>query len=111
MEQSLRLSGMYLQWKSAAVALNDGNGALICFSDLAALECELFDTETVVSTFQTTHIHVGGGLALYKEQPTSVGSVGYHDYSRYVETLGSSGWSQITDFPKYWKITFRELSF
>ena len=49
-----------------------------------------------METFHSSYAHWGGKLGNYNGKPTSVGSYG----SNKVETLSSSGWSTLPDFPK-----------
>ena len=89
---------------SAALAIENGEKALICFpNDLRYKDCTIFDTVTTpsIKTSATTYSHAGGGLGFYKGNPTTVGS---HDASPElgavkVETLTSTGWSTMADFP------------
>ena len=66
---------------SAALSIANGSKALICFPDDGGFtnsqkKCEIFDSETSISTFETSFAHLGGGLGFYKGQPTTVG--GFH---------------------------------
>ena len=83
---------------SAALTLDDGQKALICFDYVDDNRCENFDGEFSTETFSSNYAHWGGALGFYQEKPTTVGS-----YRRYggnkVETLGSSGWTSLPDIP------------
>ena len=85
---------------TAALSIDNGEMALICFPyDGVDRKCEVFNSRTSISTFQTNHRHLGGKLALYRGKPTTVGSY-YGDVRNKVESLTSSGWNVLNDFPK-----------
>ena len=101
-EQSTRLINKIYYW-SAAISINNGEEALVCFPfDDFYKNCEVFDSKTSKSTFKTKYRHRGGKLGFYRGQPTTVGSE-YGDGRNKVETLSSSGWRVLNDFPKYLK--------
>ena len=76
--------------------------ALICFGYDSQKSCEKFDGRSALSTFSATWTHNHGGLVMYQSQPTSVGSynaeVKKAEHKK-AETLSSTGWSAIPDFP------------
>ena len=111
MEQSPRLINP-VHFTSAALSIDNGDKALICFpgnDNLIARQCEVFDLFTSASTHSTSFKHYGGKLGLYNGQPTTVGSqVEPQDWEnrndwKKVETLTSSGWMALTDFPRYFR--------
>ena len=89
---------------SAALTIEDGEKALICF-DLNSLKtCEIFNGTNSIATYSVNHKHFGGKLGFYRGKPTTVGSRSGDYYTgegkNKVETLQSSGWSTLSDFPK-----------
>ena len=107
-EQSTRLKNP-ISWMSAAISIENGKKALVCFPSDDERKCEVFDSATSNSTFATRYRHWGGRLGFYRGKPTTVGS----DYdesgdgTNKVEFLSSSGWRTLNDFPKkYLKKTF-----
>ncbi|CAG5091543.1 Oidioi.mRNA.OKI2018_I69.PAR.g13118.t1.cds [Oikopleura dioica] len=98
-ELAARLNSYYA-WGSAAVALDGGNKALICFdySRGDSKNCDLFDGEQSLRSFKTVYQHWWAKLALYKGQATSVGSY-YKEGQKKVETLGTDGWTFLPDAP------------
>ena len=91
---------------SAALPIDDGDSALICFPDDGVYRnCEEFNTITTVSRESTAAPgHPGGQLAFYMGQPTTVGYWNYWgNPTNKVETLGPSGWTFLTDFPRYFE--------
>ena len=98
-QQSTRLINP-ISWRSAALSIKNGENALICFpDDYSSRRCEVYDSKIVMSTYETNYPHQGGKLALYRGKPTTVGSSS-GDGSNTSETLSSSGWRRLTDFPK-----------
>ncbi|CBY13429.1 unnamed protein product [Oikopleura dioica] len=89
----------------AALSIENGKKALICFGYLKRKlkTCEIFDGSTTVSTFASVWTrtlvwtHIDGGLGLYKNLPTSVGSIDAHQKA---ETLSATGWTSLPDHPK-----------
>ena len=69
---------------------------MICFG-YEDKSCETFDGTTAVTTFSATWTHALGGLGLYQNQPATVGCL----YAKHIkaETLSSTGWSDLPDFP------------
>ena len=84
---------------SAALTLDDGIKGLICFDRDDYNRCEDFDGEFSTEIFSSNYCHWGGGLGFYEGKPTTVGA-DYGYGKNKVETLGSSGWITLTDFPK-----------
>ncbi|CBY12465.1 unnamed protein product [Oikopleura dioica] len=84
----------------AALSIENGENVLICFGWTGDIRrtCEIFDGSTTVSTFSADWTHNYGGLGLYKNQPTSVGS--YEKEHQKAETLSASGWTALPDHPK-----------
>ena len=84
--------------------------ALICFGknlfNKSIKTCEKFDGTNLnkstirknVATFSTEWTHTFGGLGLYNDKPTTVGCWDTKHYK--TETLTSSGWTFLPDFPK-----------
>ena len=102
-EQSTRLNYQYIT-SSAALTVEDGKKALICFDiNAKSKRCEVFSGTSSTPTHTAKFPHDGGKLAFYRGRPTTVGDHSYND-GRKVETLKSSGWSPLADFPKYLKI-------
>jgi hypothetical protein len=65
--------------------------------------CEIFDGLKAVEINSTSKTHMQGGLALYKNQPTTVGC--WSKKHTVTETMSSSGWLKIIDHPMYKNIT------
>ena len=93
---------------SAALTVQDGKKALICFDwdrGVNGKKCEYFDGEhsSILKNknidMESKYRHWYGKLGYYKGKPTSVGSNGGSGMNE-VETLDSTGWSTLTDFPK-----------
>ncbi|CBY13668.1 unnamed protein product [Oikopleura dioica] len=82
----------------AALSIENGEKALICFGESGEKTCEIFDGSTTVSTFASNWTHYGGALGLYKNQPTSVGC-SFEKHQK-AETLSASGWTSLPDHPK-----------
>ena len=97
-EEPTRLINEIYPW-SAALSTAGGEEALICFEMKSNKKCELFDGTSTVSTHEANFQHDGGKLGLYKGQPTTVGSYSWEGQNK-VETLSSSGWSFLGDFPR-----------
>jgi len=76
----------------AALAIEDGSKALICFGEPS--NCEVFDGSTVVETFSSSYPHRYGGLGFYNNRPTTVGG---EELAGKVETLGPNGWIRVSD--------------
>ena len=73
--------------------------ALVCFNTVASKACDIFDgLTTVMSPFNTSNIHNLGGLALYKNHPTTVGC--YDKGQKKAESITSTGWVNIPDHPR-----------
>ena len=84
---------------SAALTVEGGKNALICFGfHHGQKRCELFVGEYIIPTSSSRYGHWGGRLGFYKGKPTTVGSQA--NEKNKVETLGSTGWSTLTDFPE-----------
>ena len=84
-------------FSSAALSIEDGEKALICFDYSEQIRCEIFDGSKIKSTHASTHRHAGGKLGFYKGKPTTVGG----EHSNKVETWSkTSGWSSLPDFPE-----------
>ena len=60
----------------------------------------IYTVDSTVSTHKSSFKHLGGKLAFYKGQPTTVGNDKYQDQPTRVETLSASGWSSLADFPE-----------
>jgi hypothetical protein len=73
--------------------------ALVCFGkyDDTRKSCEIFDGSSSAPTFAADWTHVYGALGLYKHQPATVGCEDAHHQK--VETLSSTGWTALPDFP------------
>ena len=85
---------------SAALSIDNGEAALVCFPyDGTGRKCEVFNSITSESTFVPNYEHAGGRLGLYRGKPTTVGSYDGVERNK-VETLTSSGWRTLNDFPK-----------
>ncbi|CBY25171.1 unnamed protein product [Oikopleura dioica] len=87
----------------AALSIENGKKALICFGSQNGFSrklktCEIFDGSTTVSTFASVWTHTLGGLGLYKNLPTSVGSIIFAHQK--AETLSATGWTSLPDHPK-----------
>ena len=97
---------------SAAISIDNGERALVCFPyDELNKNCEIFDSKTSIPTFETKYQHGFGKLGNYRGKPTTVGGDGRIDRNK-VETLSSSGWRVLNDFPKkYLKKSFIYLIF
>ncbi|CBY15735.1 unnamed protein product [Oikopleura dioica] len=80
-----------------ALSINYGSLALICFG-YDDNSCETFDGTTAVTTFSATWTHDHGGLGIYQNQPATVGCSNARH--KRAETLSSTGWSTLPDFPK-----------
>ena len=73
--------------------------ALICFNYAASKSCEIFDgSRVVISPYESAYTHKVGGLALYKKNPSTVGC--YEQHHKNAESLTSTGWRALPDFPK-----------
>ena len=100
---SARLKLEY-RFRSAALSIENGEKVLICFNtDFWAQNCEVFDGKSSVIKFEANYGHVAGGLAFYKGQPTTVGSLSdvfERGDTNKVETLSPSGWKILDDFPE-----------
>ena len=98
-EQTARLTNP-IYFSSAALSIKNGEKALICFPyDGERRKCEVFDSKTSKSSFETKYPHHFGKLGLYRGKPTTVGSE-YGDERNKTETLSSSGWRVLNEFPK-----------
>ena len=100
-EEPSRLINPYDSW-SAALSIEHEGKALICFpADDETKKCEVFDpaTSSSSSTHSSIFPHYGGMLGLYKGQATTVGNDGFGNDTNKVETISSSGWSSLPDFP------------
>ena len=98
-EQNTRLINRFSRG-SAAIAIKDGEGALICFNVDENKKCEIFDASGSASTYAANYGHYGGKLGFYNGKPTTVGtSLGNKTEKKKVEVLDSSGWSFLSDFP------------
>ena len=85
---------------SAALSIYNGTAALVCFpDDYVQKKCEVFNSRISRSTFETNYRHSAGSLGLYRGKPTTVGGYGGDERNK-VETLSSSGWRTLNDFPK-----------
>ena len=105
--QSTRLNYQYSSI-SAAITVKDGREALICFESGSYNRCEVYNGRSSKSTFKTKFSHWGGKLGVYKDKPTTVGSYCGHGKNS-VETLQSSGWSTLAEFPRrYLKQTWTQ---
>ncbi|CBY12590.1 unnamed protein product [Oikopleura dioica] len=82
----------------AALSIENGEKALICFGYYFRKTCDIFDGSTTVSTFSADSTHKFGGLGLYKNQPTSVGCSS--EKHQKAETLSATGWTSLPDHPK-----------
>ncbi|CBY15163.1 unnamed protein product [Oikopleura dioica] len=82
---------------SEALSINSGSLALICFG-VFDNSCETFDGTTAATTFSATWTHALGGLGMYQNQPATVGC--WNAKHKKAETLSSTGWSALPDFPK-----------
>jgi len=80
----------------AAVSIENGQKALICFS-YSLKSCEEFDGTSIVSTFAAGWSHHYGGLGYYQGQPASVGC-SWNSHQK-VEGLSATGWTNLPDFP------------
>ncbi|CAG5078443.1 Oidioi.mRNA.OKI2018_I69.PAR.g8986.t1.cds [Oikopleura dioica] len=98
-EVSARLNSNYSSG-AAAISLDDGTKALICFEEHANYDsCELFDGKKAVQTHSTNLPHLHGALGMYYGQPTTMG--GWHKEGKgKTETYTPEGWRQIVDHPK-----------
>ena len=73
--------------------------ALICFNYWASKSCEIFDgTRVVMSPFESAYTHENGGLALYENNPSTVGC--WAKKHKKAESLSPIGWVALPDFPK-----------
>ncbi|CAG5109968.1 Oidioi.mRNA.OKI2018_I69.chr2.g4432.t1.cds [Oikopleura dioica] len=97
-EISIRLINSY-EYAPAALAIENGHKALICFAQNHREKCEIFDTVESTSTHSTKYEHHFGGFGYYNGQPTTVGSAFYWSFQK-VETYSSSGWNELADHPK-----------
>ena len=97
-----------MTFQSAALAIDEGTRALICFprSDSPDISesrnCEIFDTVISVPTHRSQYNHAGGGLGLYVGQPTTVGDVTGGELIGNVKVeiyYSSKGWASLSDFP------------
>lgn len=86
---------------SAALPIEHGEKALICFPDDGSYKkCEIFDSKASILTAGTAFSHRGGKLGFYKGKPTTVGTtLGLSDELNKVETLSTSGWLNLADHP------------
>jgi hypothetical protein len=85
----------------AAIAIEDGSKALICFGDTyPSNNCDVFDGSTVVTTFSTSYAHKNVGIGYYNNQPTTVGN-DFAEGAGKVETLGPNGWTSLPDQHSY----------
>jgi len=98
-ELSARLTSSYSE-THAALAIEDGSKALICFGEASPHKnCDVFDGSTVVETFSSSYPHRFGGLGFYNNQPTTVGDD--VEGAGKVETLGPNGWTRLPDQQTY----------
>ena len=102
---------------SAAISIENGEMALLCFPyDGEFKNCEVFNSTTSKPSFATRYRHRGGKLGNYRGKPTTVGSSEGNEKNK-VETLTSSGWITLIDFPKRYSKNhvifyfFREISY
>jgi len=83
---------------SAALSIESGSAALICFNSVGLTKsCEIFDGTEVRYTSSSSYSHAVGGLGLYKGQPTTIGC--WSNKHRFTETLTPSGWNALQDHP------------
>ena len=88
------------EFRSAAISIEDGKRALICFDYHNEQYCELFDGSSVPERQASSRFpHDQGKLGLYKGNPTTVG--GRNRGAREVETLVRWNWHSLNDFPRY----------
>jgi hypothetical protein len=75
--------------------------ALVCFGDDyfgdTRKSCEIFDGSSSAPTFAAEWSHAYGALGLFKNQPATVGC-GAANHQK-AETLSSTGWTALPDFP------------
>ena len=90
----------------AALSIENGEKALICFDVFDKNKCEVHDGEYSMSTFSSRFTHHGGKLGYFRGKPTTVGgsygrlSFGSCYERNKVESLHSFGWSGLPDFPE-----------
>ncbi|CBY12471.1 unnamed protein product, partial [Oikopleura dioica] len=82
---------------SETLSIDSGSLALICF-EVRDKSCETFDGTTAAMTFSATWTHYHGGLGMYRNHPATVGC--YNARHKKAETLSSTGWSALPDFPE-----------
>jgi len=81
----------------AALAIDNGSKALICFGDTDPNNyCDVFNGVSVETSHSSVYSHTLGGLAFYSGRPTTVGSVTVNG-ARKVETLTETGWQELAD--------------
>lgn len=86
-------------WGHAALTIDSGKKALICFGLNSRTSCEVFDGTTSTATFSTSANHHYGGLAFYNGSPATVGSNEPDIESAAAESLSASDWTDLPDFP------------
>ncbi|CBY14985.1 unnamed protein product [Oikopleura dioica] len=95
-ELSARLN-KYRGLGTETLSIDSGSLALICF-EVRDKSCETFDGTTAVTTFSATWTHYHGGLGMYRNHLATVGC--YNARHKKAETLSSTGWSALPDFPE-----------
>jgi len=85
----------------AAVSVENGRKALVCFGVSTRSSCETFDGSSAAPTFSAKWTHAYGGLGLFNNQPATVGCDDAHHQK--AETLSPTGWVSLPDHPlKIW---------
>ncbi|CAG5109737.1 Oidioi.mRNA.OKI2018_I69.chr2.g4235.t2.cds [Oikopleura dioica] len=101
----------YYGAESAALAIDGGMQALVCFDTIYGLlthenkgkRCEVFDAFTTApTTFVPQYHHGFGKLGMYQGQPTTAGGTSSLNVGPFkkVETLTPTGWTSLADHPK-----------
>ncbi|CAG5101939.1 Oidioi.mRNA.OKI2018_I69.chr1.g69.t1.cds [Oikopleura dioica] len=89
-------------YRSASLAIDNGEKALICFpvGNVNGQECEIFDTTSSTATHSSQYAHWDGRLAFYKGKPLSVsGRETLNGKTTYlkIETFSElSGWETLS---------------
>ncbi|CBY31937.1 unnamed protein product [Oikopleura dioica] len=104
-ELPITLFNDYESMISAALSIDGGSSALICFDIDSEKNCEIFDGATNTKASSTAWNHIQGGLGHYKGLPVSVGG----ELSNKAEMLTEEGWIDLPDHPAVFEIGSHSL--